>query len=1005
MKRQGRLKKLAATGAIALTLTGLFNTASSAQNFFGTTPKTPGVTDTEKAKKSTELAQQLMLEVRGLDDFLTSPEAEGQTDEQLKKRANDTMDKVLSLLRQGADPNYVDDKGAPLMVWAFWMAYESDRPDVAGALVIHGANVRQSFPLRAPLPKTEQIAMRNLRLNPAANPMASMSMADHAAVALLESQGMYAKHIETAIAATKALQLAGVSAADLMALRHPRISSFADIATTPLGLAIMVDKNFATPERLKALIDLDAKTQADVLQQKDPSLEFLKRYNAPLQDIYPDAQPGGPEPYTVEEGDTLQSVAGRFYAAMGAENPQAAMRMIAQKNNMTLPANDADVALEKDRVILLPVPTGHMIGQVGFGPNSVLVGVAERLRVEMGAADMNEAIKMLREANSLKNEADVEKLSIVGGTVFYTVKGSDEKRSTTIRADDILRGIATSISESAAVRNADGTLQQGGSADAIMPMLARMNGFTLEDFAAGKVTLKKERMLWTTYYNDNHLHMDELTPPPSYDPSHKIALIVIEPGSKSEADKKGMHDKRTFGAASGTAYGINRNVDLSRIHSWDEAIFSYPSPRATPALRMLFNLAASPIQDKVIFSVSMAQPVAESAANEMRMKRREDETEIEFIRRFMDEMEKNRPIIFEAAGNWRQNAPGSAEGDGRYVQSYLATHSPRAINIGAKGFYPNFTPGNKSTISHYSSYAGEMCGELPKYLGDNQEGTSFSTPMMAALVRQFMEWYGNKLTFEEIMAAGMMTGTRDIMEFDPAGGNVRKLEGGKMESVPAMFRANGGGVPMHERCGAGGIDRNTAKDWNAALKKMVDMKQDVGNGGKYSSQFLSFGQPEVRENSGLTKEYVYRIAVPKNMTLDKLTFLLPQYRGAHADVHVKMPSGYEVELPLSMHDVVSTRSFNYEDVRKGSFIEIRSKAPFGPNAGFYLRGHDDGNVIQKLRNDLRNQGVLHAPNQNLLGNKPITEEEAKKIKDERAVTKKTKDTSPKPVSAPEMKIQ
>src|SRR5690606_16434952 len=121
----------------------------------------------------------------------------------------------------------------------------------------------------------------------------------------------------------------------------------------------------------------------------------------------------------------------------------------------------------------------------------------------------------------------------------------------------------------------------------------------------------------------------------------------------------------------------------------------------------------------------------------------------------------------------------------------------------------------------YSTMGGELCAMLPSEFGRQMEGTSFTTPLLAGAYRQFVEWYGDHLTNEEIIAAGMMTAKRDLLDLDPVAGYYRTGPRGP-EAVPALFRTNGGGLAYSERCGPGVADLGA---WNETLKRMVAMKQ------------------------------------------------------------------------------------------------------------------------------------------------------------------------------------
>jgi hypothetical protein len=343
--------------------------------------------------------------------------------------------------------------------------------------------------------------------------------------------------------------------------------------------------------------------------------------------------------------------------------------------------------------------------------------------------------------------------------------------------------------------------------------------------------------------------------------------------------------------------------------------------------------------------------------------RNDDEVETVTPQLQRDFLERASPIIFDAATN-------DYPAEGRFSQQISHLHSGRTAIIGAVGTYAVADPNGKPVrhdkiIAPYSVYGAQVCAILPSNLGRQLEGTSFSTPDAASMYRQMSEWYGDRLSYEEIMAAALLTADRDIFDYNDVAAVTAMMTGqapfdpSKMSVSPVLFSSNGGGMPVSERCGAGMIN---PEKWNEALKKMVEMKKAAGNAA-YHTGFVAAGDPaEINAMpDGKTKEYVYRMRLTGDMTLGKLTFYLPQMRSRHSEVVVVTPSGYGVHMPKSPSDTVTTVAFSYEDVKAGQFIEIRTTEPLGRGAGMMLRGHDTGNAIQMLRDDLKAQGLLPQP--------------------------------------------
>jgi hypothetical protein len=232
------------------------------------------------------------------------------------------------------------------------------------------------------------------------------------------------------------------------------------------------------------------------------------------------------------------------------------------------------------------------------------------------------------------------------------------------------------------------------------------------------------------------------------------------------------------------------------------------------------------------------------------------------------------------------------------------------------------------------------------------EGTSFSTPLAAGIYRQYEEWYGNRLTPEEILAAAMWTTDTSLREFnDVYGGNAAALAGdmAKLDSLgthPAAFRRNGGGLPVNDHCGAGLLDY---EKWQEGLDWMVAAK--VFPTKEFSAQV------NVELNKDLSNpdenRFVYEAIVPEDLTLGKLTFFVPQFKRRHSDIAITMPSGFQMNLIRSTTDVVSTYSFAYEDVVKGSRIRLSSLRPLAPTAAIIIRGFGSESVIKKFRDQRR----------------------------------------------------
>lgn len=900
MSVAGRLKKLAAAGfsVAAFSLSMTFNAGADPVQ------RSPLALSSVRAAAPVSsdrqaLNQQLLGTLRGMSAYL-SKERSGNYDLLADPVPHRTLDRVKALLAQGADPNYIDGKTrVSVFSWALWLAYEMDRPDVVESFLDRGANPRLAMPADAPVPKAEENARKIIDYDKTASGSGvgagkkGITIMDHALTAMAESQSMYRAHIETAAQIVKMLKDKGALLKD-SAVFSSTTADEAALARNLVGLSVLRDMGMVTAERFRQAQEGGAEIADAARAMKDIDDKALGALKASLVE-FPDVPPGGPEPYTVEKGDTLGGIAYRFAVGMGVKDDREALRGIAERNGIGFDSEGKPSRVIKEgETLLIPVPKNVQIGWTGAVKKDTLMGVAKRVAPN------------------------------------YQRPGAPPRE---IALD-----------------------------------LARMNGLDVKKYVDGKKTLEPGKKIWVPWKNDGFGHMPKLTPPQTYDRERKVRFFIVESANKEARSTGGyQHEKETFRSAVNTAYSLNPDVDFSRFFVLNDAVWQayYMNPKeASKALRVLQH-PANPSRDSVVFSSSMFQstvsPVKESTMDGLRAGRRSDEVETVLPHLQRDFLEKASPIIFDAATNDNPDA-------GRYGQQISHLHSGRTVIVGAVGTYsaPNL-PGGKGNriISTYSVYGAQVCAVLPSSLGKQMEGTSFSTPDAASLYRQLSEWYGDRLSYEEIMAAGLMTADRNIFDYD----NVSAAVKGKPGRVsPVLFRTNGAGMPVSDRCGAGMLD---PVRWNETLKVMTALREQHGRSDSYHTNFVPAGDPaEIRTSAdGKPKEYVYRIPLSRDMTLGKLTFYVGQERYRHSEVMVTAPSGFGVVLPKSPNDTITTVAFSYEDVKKGQFLEIRAGQPLGAQAGVMVRGHDAGNLIQVLREHLRAQGVMKPPLRAMKGDK------------------------------------
>lgn len=777
---------------------------------------------------------------------------------------------IKRLLDAGADANAIDpDSGATFLGKAIFAAYSTLDPDLVKAFIDAGADPRQADGR-------------------------GWNGVDHAINVLMQSQNTRERGIIAAIDIYKNLREAGVTFRDNNRFFRLRFAqNYIALARNSVALNALREEGLITDQQFNDMVFGNLKRLRDISKDiEELDEDFFTKYGATIAH-YPDVFPGGPEPYTAQDGDTLESLANRFMNIMDASSVDEAKARIAAENGITInPDGSLSKDIEKGDRLLLPVSPEYFLNTFYLPPRQTL-----------------------------------QTLAPYQTRLFFKDGASEE---------DVLREIA------------------------------RLNGLNEEDVLSGNFTGERGKAYIFPFRNTIHHESPNLTPPASYDEDSNsdAYLVVIE----TQSD----HGKRTLRAAMGIGYGINPDVTPDRFFALDELLLNFPRAQAnSDALKMLLDLEESGLSGRVIFSHSMAlnnERLDEEGQNNMRDGRYRDSVAFESINQFLEHVNRIAPIVFNAAGNWFPK-------DGDYVQSHLTMHSPRSINVGAVGEYPGITGSDTQLIiSPYSNAGADVCMVLPERFRNVQmEGTSFATPSLASVTRQFVEWYGNELTFEEVMAVGLMTANRDIldMQFDTAGQPRNDLS----KSGPhfARYQANGAGLPFNERCGAGVID---VEAWDAQLKKMVELKNTLSNPeDDLISEIVRVGSPSeiITDANGDVQEYVYRIPITEDMTIGKLTFMTPQAQGYHDDVTVRMPSGFETVLLDSPNDVLSTSAFSYEDVQKGQYIELRSKYEITDQGGMILRGHKDGNAIQLIRDHLRSQDILPSPLSNLAGNTELVD--------------------------------
>lgn len=892
MTAQMQLKRLAVTASVALMgLSAHFNTAAQ------TAPVSPPL-DINAAKADSRIQD---AQLRQLFEDLDTKAAQRRKTYSGYKVADDpethlTVDAIKMLVQHGANPNAYDGDGLTLFTAsnltafhaAILLSLEAKRSDLVQAFLDAGAK-------------------------PALQAPDGWSGMDYAITGMMESQRISRSDIENAVQIITMMKDKGgklEDAAVMIFKSAGALKTYANLARNIVGLDVLHRAKLVTDAEYDLILRGSPDLPATIKTLNLLTPESITANGGQLTD-YAEDTPGGPEPYKVQKGDTIWSLARRFQHIMEAGSVSEATLKIAALNKVTL-----------------------------------------------------------------NEQGEPSRMLTVGEILRLPVATTTHIRSITAKVPLSLMDLAK--------RMAPNYYNQGLNEQQIARDLARVNGLDITRInEAGYI--KKGDSLYVGLRNDGILQFKPKTPPPQFKTPRDVDVLVIEPQDE--------HGKNTFRVAVSTGYAINPKIDINQFHALDERLVDAPTPTMSKILRILLQGENSPLQDRFIFSHSMAYKLEEPDADKVRSQRPPDSIPYESTKIQLGILERTRPIIFNAAGNFWPK-------EGRYIQSYTATHSPHSVIVGAVGQYrlnPPATTGR--VISPYSTHGADICGILPTYLKEQMEGTSFSTPMTAALYRQMSEWYGDTLSFEEIMAAAFMTADRNILDY----ADQKKLltqppVPDRFATIPAAFRSNGGGLPINERCGAGALN---ADRWQQALDTLMELKTNAPKDNTYSVE-LPVGTPTIVSETltGGKAEYIYNIEIPADMTLGKLTFLLPQEMGKRSEIMVRTPSGYEKHMPKALTDIISTFAFAYEDVKAKRMIQIITTEKLAGQAAIVLRGNAPGNAIAKLRDQLQQQGILPPANRTMEGDVVKGPLEPLNVLQQGPIT--APDVGPEPASGPHM---
>lgn len=261
----------------------------------------------------------------------------------------------------------------------------------------------------------------------------------------------------------------------------------------------------------------------------------------------------------------------------------------------------------------------------------------------------------------------------------------------------------------------------------------------------------------------------------------------------------------------------------------------------------------------------------------------------------------------------------------------------------------------ESYVAPYSSPGADFTSTpLIPIDGKKVFGTSFSAPSLATSAAQFNSWYGNRLSFEEIMYAGMLSTRIDIADCT----TVQQPECSVPELKTGVFVTNGAGLPHHARAGAGEIDLNR---WKDNLDRLATLKQDQNLTNKpVEFQLTAHDLVNARTPSEQNNYvYEYDVQIPADMMMGKIVV----EAGPLTRVQIESPSGYETYLGASVRagTHTSTSAFAFEEYKAGNTMRITTDHPLGQDFRITLQGQEPGSALGALRDALQEEGQMPTP--------------------------------------------
>ncbi len=329
---------------------------------------------------------------------------------------------------------------------------------------------------------------------------------------------------------------------------------------------------------------------------------------------------------------------------------------------------------------------------------------------------------------------------------------------------------------------------------------------------------------------------------------------------------------------------------------------------------------------------------------------------------YIDFYERNKTIHFYGAGNNHDTHPD------------LNISDPGSLSRGGVTVGAIHEQNGIKYIGGYSSVGVDICtGRLHNIDGEEVDGTSFSTPDMIDLYQDMAQAYGNDLTHEEIMTAAFYSTDLDIKDFEPhntiklntqyneASNNVSgELKEGAVDQLAwANFDINAAGIPHHPRIGAGVIN---PKEWIKNLEKMKTLKQLSHCDDEILTERVPLHdiEPEIIQENGKAL-YAYKIPIHLDMTLGKISMILPQEAFYRSKAAIVAPSGTKIDMPYLNQSIYSTFALSCEDANEGDYLTITTEKKFTDEAEIIVRGYERGSAIEAFRDYMLQNNLTQKP--------------------------------------------